>query len=520
MSEVTYTKFRVEDLFDIVKGKRLTKANMIAGDVPFIGSTASNNGTTAYVGNTDNIHDGGCITVSYNGSVGEAFYQSERFVASDDVNVLYPKFEMTEHLALYMCAVLRRAGAAFGYMRKWTKERMQESLIELPCLRLPDWQTLALVCEGGGGDMSNIDTSSWQEFKLKDLFDSSNGDMDIKKSDLDGQGLPVVTSGVANYGIAGRSSLAARKFDAVTITVDMFGNVMYRSEPYKMVTHARVFSLALKDEYPMSEQVGLYLVGALSKLTGGYGFNDMCSWSKICDKSILLPAMAVDEPDWDYMSERIAELEAERIAELEAYLVATGLDDCELTDEEREVLGREVETREFRVGELFDSIRGIKQAKSQRLIPSDADGTPYIVQSISNNMFSRRVDRQWLIDHDEAPVSGNAVCLGVTLPTVSYQPFEFGASQVIEARSAWLDELTGLYIVACFQKQMSQFSYGKKPGIAIYKNMLLELPVTSSGTPDWDYMRAYIRAQEKLVMADVARYTQERIDATREIVGA
>lgn len=359
----------------------------------------------------------------------------------------------------------------------------------------------------------------YAKFKLKDLFEASNGDTDIKKSDLDGQGLPVVTSGVANYGIAGRSSVAAREFDANTITVDMFGNVMYRSASYKMVTHARVFSLALKDEYPMSEQVGLYLVGALSKLTEGYGFNDMCSWSKICDKSILLPAMTVDEPDWDYMAERIAELEAERIAELEAYLVVTGLDDCELTDEDREVLGREVETKEFRVGELFDSIRGIKQAKSQKLIPSDDNGIPYVVQSISNNMVSRKVNRQWLIDHDEPPVPGNAICLGVTLPAVSYQPFEFGASQVIEVRSEYLNEQTGQYLVACFQKQMSQFSYGKKPGIAIYKNMGLELPVTSAGTPDWDYMRVYIRAQEKLVMAGVADMTQGRIDATRAIVG-
>lgn len=32
-------------------------------------------------------------------------------------------------------------------------------------------------------------------------------------------------------------------------------------------------------------------------------------------------------------------------------------------------------------------------------------------------------------------------------------------------------------------------------------------------------MRAYIRAQEKLVMAGVADMTQERIDAMRAIVG-
>ena len=38
------------------------------------------------------------------------------------------------------------------------------------------------------------------------------------------------------------------------------------------------------------------------------------------------------------MQERIAELEQERIAELDAYLAASGLDDYELTDEDKEIL--------------------------------------------------------------------------------------------------------------------------------------------------------------------------------------
>ena len=40
------------------------------------------------------------ITVCYNGSVGETFYQDQPFLASDDVNVLYPKFDMTKEIRL------------------------------------------------------------------------------------------------------------------------------------------------------------------------------------------------------------------------------------------------------------------------------------------------------------------------------------------------------------------------------------------------------------------------------------
>lgn len=51
-----WKEFLVGELFDVVKGTRLTKANMIPGDIRFIGSSAMNNGCTAMVGNTENMH--------------------------------------------------------------------------------------------------------------------------------------------------------------------------------------------------------------------------------------------------------------------------------------------------------------------------------------------------------------------------------------------------------------------------------------------------------------------------------
>lgn len=45
-----------------------------------------NNGCTAMVGNTENMHPANTIIVCYNGSVGETFYQDRPFLASDDIN--------------------------------------------------------------------------------------------------------------------------------------------------------------------------------------------------------------------------------------------------------------------------------------------------------------------------------------------------------------------------------------------------------------------------------------------------
>ena len=117
--------------------------------------------------------------------------------------------------------------------------------------------------------------------------------------------------------------------------------------------------------------------------------------------------------------------------------------------------------------------KAIKQAKSQGEIPTDdtGNGVPYIIQSMFNNMFSRNVNKQWLIDNNEAPISGNRIVLGVTLPAVSYQPKEFGASQVITATSEWLNEKNGIFISMAISKLMYQFSYSNKPGMQIYKDL-------------------------------------------------
>lgn len=127
-----YKEFIIGDLFTIVKGKRLTKAHMLPGDINFIGATSTNNGLTAKIGNTGHLHPAGTITVTYNGSVGEAFYQTEQFWASDDVNVLYPKFPMNDNVALYFLAPLIKKGKSYGYSYKWTKEKMKKDSIVLP----------------------------------------------------------------------------------------------------------------------------------------------------------------------------------------------------------------------------------------------------------------------------------------------------------------------------------------------------------------------------------------------------
>jgi hypothetical protein len=141
--------FAFQDLFDIRKGQRLTKANMVLGEVPYIGASDTSNGVTARIGQAP-IHKGGTISVSYNGSVAEAFYQPVPYWATDDVNVLYPRgFELTAATALFICTVIRLEKYRFNYGRKWHLDRMRESILRLPQRYdgKPDWDFMKTYIE-------------------------------------------------------------------------------------------------------------------------------------------------------------------------------------------------------------------------------------------------------------------------------------------------------------------------------------------------------------------------------------
>lgn len=141
-----WKNFCISDLFEVKKGKRLTSADQTEGATPYIGAIDSNNGVANYIGQKS-IHSGNTISLSYNGSVGEAFYQPNPFWATDDVNVLYFKSDngvlFNKYIALFICTILRQEKYRYSYGRKWVLESMKATIIKLPSKNdKPDWNLM------------------------------------------------------------------------------------------------------------------------------------------------------------------------------------------------------------------------------------------------------------------------------------------------------------------------------------------------------------------------------------------
>lgn len=144
VSTTGWGEFEIGQLFEIRKGSRLTKKEMRDGTIPFVGASAVNNGITALIANDSELHEANTISVTYNGSIGQAFYQDRPYWASDDVNVLYPKFDMTREIAFFLIPVLRAVGKNFAFVDKWRVDVMRVTKILLPQKNgQPDWTFMA-----------------------------------------------------------------------------------------------------------------------------------------------------------------------------------------------------------------------------------------------------------------------------------------------------------------------------------------------------------------------------------------
>lgn len=132
-SNVNWKEFRLEDIFTIDPGVRLTAANMTMGKRPFIGATDSNNGITAFVDNTNKSLDSNVLGVNYNGSVVENFYHPYEAIFSDDVKRLHLKeVENNKYICLFIKQTLLKQKAKYQYGYKFNGERMKRQYIMLP----------------------------------------------------------------------------------------------------------------------------------------------------------------------------------------------------------------------------------------------------------------------------------------------------------------------------------------------------------------------------------------------------
>lgn len=330
MDTSTWKWFRYDEIFDIRKGKRLTKENMTEGNIRYIGAIDSNNGLSAYIGNDSQLHDSNTITVSYNGSIGYAFYQDKEFWATDDVNVLYPRFSLNRYIAMFLCHLIEMEQYRFCYGRKWDLEAMNKSKIKLPVTPAgtPDWKYMEDFVKDQiipqlpkkaqrvwlqkydtkpmQQEKMKLNTDEWKWFVIKDIFDVKAGKYHYSNEYEEGA-TPYLSATAVNNGVGERISLSPEFEGGAVTTEKVKCTAFYQPVPFCATSDVNI--IRRKDGVPMNQYVGIFLSTIID-------FNESFRWTygrqcRVNDTEnirIKLPVTPSGEPDWQFMEDYIKSL--------------------------------------------------------------------------------------------------------------------------------------------------------------------------------------------------------------------
>ena len=138
-----WEEFSLNDVFlEIQRGKRLKKGDHKKGKMPYVSSSAMNNGVDNYIGNKEkNRIFSNCLSIANSGSVGSCFYQPFKFVASDHVTKLENK-ELSKYTLLFISTIATRLGEKYSFNREINDTRIKREKILLPVNKEkePDYQ--------------------------------------------------------------------------------------------------------------------------------------------------------------------------------------------------------------------------------------------------------------------------------------------------------------------------------------------------------------------------------------------
>lgn len=351
----------------------------------------------------------------------------------------------------------------------------------------------------------------FKEYKIGSIFEAQNGNFDIQQKHINNQGCYVVSSGEQNMGIIGKTDVDAKIFEKNTITIDMFGNSYFRDFNYKMVTHARVFSLKYKFK-ELTRREGMYFVSQFSYLKKVFSYSNMASFAKIKDRTIKLPTSKEEKIDFYFMNEYIRELEEDRISKLTDYLKVSELDNYELSSSEKHSLHRlqkGVSMASFRIGDLFD-VNSSKKKYNANVIKFGGK-YPYVARGSSNNGI-----RGFITESEEFLNAQKTISFGQDTATIFYQekPYFTGDKiKILTYKYGELNQELACYLIASMKRVFNNFSWGQNSfNENVIKNTSIKLPIHSNNEIDFEFMENYIKAIEKLTIKSVIEWKDQIMD--------
>lgn len=150
--------------------------------------------------------------------------------------------------------------------------------------------------------------------------------------------------------------------------------------------------------------------------------------------------------------------------------------------------------KNFRFGDLITEIYKAKPYTKEELEFSKYENTigtiPYVTRTEPNNSIEG-----YVFDVDfEGKERGNALVIGDTTATISYQPDDFIAGDhIVVIRAEWLNYYTAIFIITMLNQERFRYSYGRAYLKGLIEDTIIKLP-SDGNYPDWKFIEKYVKS--------------------------
>lgn len=356
------------------------------------------------------------------------------------------------------------------------------------------------------------------------------------------EGINFVGRTFENNGIQGK--IEKRDFEPnepYTITATVIGNykyVKFQEEPYYCSQNINKLTPRIIIS-KWNEKIAYFFIASIQKFVsqfdnqqGGYKLEDI-------KNHIIKVPIRNKKIDFDFMESLISKLEEKRISELINYLTLSGLDNYELSSEEKKFLNyidntsnnieelinnklKAANWKEYKMSDLFDRIGTNKLPYKAKELPNHATGKnvlPCLTSSFMNQGLNYYAPRE------NATILKNVI----SIPSNSdvyrayFQSEEFTVLSDAYAIS-WKDmkkhitENQYLFMVLCINKvtDLPIYSYKNKlGGWNKVKNKKILLPQINQDI-DFDFMEKIIIITKKIAIKKVVLWKDKVIEKSKE----
>lgn len=359
----------------------------------------------------------------------------------------------------------------------------------------------------------------WAEFQFKDVFHIVDGYYNKKPPMEENGTLPFLGATQYNNGVTGMTTkdsvqvhdkvggnsmndVDKRFYAGGCIAITNNGSVGHAYYQASEFTCSHDITVVYLKDQVMTKELATFLIPSIQKAGESFAYAKKWRPIRMRRSKLMLPIGTNGTPDWAFMETYVRQVEDELLSEVRSKLEAQLL-------EHIISLGalEDREWKEFYFSDVFTRIQRGKRLKKDDHIEGT---TPYVSSTATNNGIDGFVGNK-----ERIRIFSNCISLANSgsVGSAFFQKFEFVASDhVTSLQKEGIDEYAYLFMLPIIRRLSKKYSFNREINDLRISRERLMLPVQSDGTPDWEFMSAFMQRVEQETLGKALQFFKSRCE--------